>query len=156
MGKNIDLSAYRKPPTKEKLKRDLIIILLIGLIWFLGLMLPWMVWLKPYKEFGHYECEAVYGQNIFVVGTHEEKILYTIEDVQYEKIVKYSRTYYVQNTTQIDFYYEKDNPNYTINERTTWLIAFPCVASLGLILCGWAIWLYKREIKKINNKNNSD
>ena len=32
MGKNIDLSAYRKLPTKAKLKRDLIIILLIGLI----------------------------------------------------------------------------------------------------------------------------
>lgn len=152
MGKNIDLSAYRKPPTKEKLKKDLIIILLIGLIWFLVLMLPWLFWLRPYKEFGHYEAEAVYGQNIFVVGTHEERIIYEIEGIQYEKIIKYSRTYYVQNTTKLDFYFERDNPNYTINDRVSYLIVFPSVASGGLLICGWAIWNYKKEIKKLDKK----
>ncbi len=159
MGKKVNLSAYTKPLTKRMVKKHFIMLMLIGLLWVIILMLPWLIWLKPYKKFEHYESDAVYGKNIFVIGTHEEKIIYYVEDIKYEKIIKYSRTYYVHNTTKLDFYYEMDNPNYTINDRKSCLIAFPCVASAGFLLCGWAIWNYKRGLNKLSNniaKENSN
>ncbi|MDE7181648.1 MAG: hypothetical protein K2O41_01270 [Clostridia bacterium] len=156
MSKSIDLSKYFKPKSKERLKKELVIVLAIGLAWFIIIMLPWLFWLRPYKEFGHYEAEAVYNQNIFVVDTFKEKIIYVIDDVQYEKYIKYSRTYYVHNKTKLDFYYQLDNPYYTVNDRKSCLIAFPCVAAAGLVLCAWAVWYYTRLIKKTNTENKTD
>ena len=153
MGKKVNLSSHRSPVTRKKLKKDLILTVAIGLVWVLMLMLPWLIWLRPYKEFYFYESDAIYGQNIFVVGTHEEKIIYFIDGIKYEKLIKYSRTYYVQNTTKIKFYYQLDNPYYTINMRDKLLIVFPSIASAGLILSTWGIWNYKRETQKINMQN---
>ncbi len=152
MDKNLDVYTYLKLAKIKALKKWLIKFLIIGIIWFLILMLPWLFWLKPYKDFGHYEADAIYGQNIFVVGAYEEKIIYNIDGIIYEKIIKSSSTYYVQNTTKLDFYYEKDNPNYIINDRTSCLIALPCVASCGLLLSIWAIWYYVKKVKNINKQ----
>ncbi|MDE6000855.1 MAG: hypothetical protein K2G96_00820 [Clostridia bacterium] len=150
MSKLLNLSYYRKPVTKQKLKKELIIIFIIGIIWVLILMLPWLFWLKPYKKFGHYYAEAVYNENIFIVDAEHMRILYKIDGIEYEKVIDFHTTRHAMN--ELDFDYLLDNPYYILSYRTSWLVALPCIASAAIILWGWAIWNYKRELKFIDNQ----
>lgn len=150
MGKRVNLSSYIKTPTKRELKKSLFLTIAIGLIWFLVIMLPWLFWLKPYKEFGYYESEAVYNKNIFIVDAEHMRILYEIDGVEYEKTILFHTTRYAMN--EVSFYYQLDNPYYTVDMRDTLLIVFPCVASAGFLLCGWAIWNYMNTMKSIKDE----
>ena len=147
-------SGYMKQVSKKKLKSDAIKVFIIGIAWILVLMLPWLFWLKPYKEFEHYECEAVYNYNILIVDAEHMKILYEVDGVNYEEIIWFHTTRTALN--KLDFYYQKDDPGYIVFGRTESLIAFPCVASFGFVWCGCAIFFYKSRLKdfKVQELNN--
>ncbi len=161
MGKKVNLSAYTKPITKNKVKKGLVQAFLIGFLWFVVIILPWLFWLKPYKKFGYYYEQAVYNKNVFIIDAEHMKILYEIDGVEYEKTIWYHTTRYAMN--EVKFCYQLDNPYYLImgdsKSRNTMLIVFPFVASLGLLLCGYGIWWYKKNIKIIKEyetKENSN
>lgn len=135
--------------TTKKYSRIILEEFLFGLLWFIIFMSIWLFMFKPYKDFGHYKADAVQGQNIFVTGSGEAKIIYEIDGAQYEAIIDFSVDQ-VKNTTELNFYYQKDNPEYIVFDRNTSLIVVPCISSVGLIVFADGIRRFYKEKKQIS------